>query len=152
MLTVPTATPVTVRINHGQIARDKARLGEEWGDRVGRRVQNAARRRAPVDEGTLRNSIEYVVTVGPNSTHVTIGSPLPYARYIHEGTGIYGPQGTPIVPVTREVLKFQVKGSGGKRRGRSAPWVFAKSVKGVRPNPFMVDALIEVMGRVERLR
>ncbi|AXQ60642.1 tail completion or Neck1 protein [Gordonia phage MelBins] len=143
---------MTVRINHGQIARDKARLGERWGDRVGRRVQNAARRRAPVDSGALRNSIEYVVDVGPNSTRVTIGSALPYARYLHEGTGIYGPQGTPIVPVTREVLKFQVKGSSGRRRGRDAPWVFAKSVKGVKPNPFLVDALVEVMGRVDRLR
>ncbi|QGJ95812.1 tail completion or Neck1 protein [Gordonia phage EMoore] len=143
---------MTVRINSGNIARDKARIGERWGDRVGRRVQNAARRRAPVDSGALRNSIEYVVTVGPNRTHVKIGSPLPYARYIHEGTGIYGPQGTPIVPTTRQVLKFQVKGSSGRRRGRDAPWVFAKSVKGVKPNPFLVDALVEVMGRVDRLR
>ena len=143
---------MTVRINSSNIAADKSRLGQQWGHRVGRRVQNAGRRRAPVDEGTLRNSIEYVVDVRPASTHVTVGSPLPYARYIHEGTGIYGPKGTPITPVTRQVLKFQVKGSTGKRRGKDAQWVFAKSVKGIKPNPFLVDALVDVMGQVNRLR
>lgn len=143
---------MTVRINSGNIARDKARIGQQWGHRIGGRVQNAARKRTPVDTGALRTSIEYTVDVRPNSTHVTIGSPLEYARYIHEGTGIYGPKGAPIVPVTRQVLKFQVKGSTGKRRGKDAKWVYAKSVKGVKPNPFLVDALVDVMGQVNRLR
>lgn len=143
---------MTVRINHGNIDAAKARIGYQWGHRVGRRVQNAAKKRAPVDEGTLRASIDYVVGVTPAGTHVTIGSPLDYARYIHEGTGIYGPKGQPITPVTRQVLKFQVKGSTGKRRGKDAQWVFAKSVKGIRPNPFLVDALIDVMGSVQRRR
>ncbi|QDH93515.1 tail assembly chaperone [Gordonia phage Verity] len=143
---------MTVRINQANVDAGKLRIGNRWAHRVGRRVQNEARRRAPVDEGTLRNSIEYVVDVTTRRAHVTIGSPLPYARYIHEGTGIYGPRGTPIVPVSREALKFQVKGSGGKRRGRDAPWVFAKSVKGIPPNPFLVDALEAVMGQVNRLR
>lgn len=142
----------TVRINHANIDRDKVRIGTRWANRVGRRVQNEARRRAPVDEGTLRNSITYVVDVTAGRAHVTIGSPLPYARYIHEGTGIYGPRGTPIVPVTRQALKFQVKGGSGRRRGRDAPWVFAKSVKGIEPNPFLVEALATVMGRINRLR
>ncbi|URP21097.1 hypothetical protein SEA_FLATWOODS_30 [Gordonia phage Flatwoods] len=144
---------MTVRLNRQVIAAEQSRLGMEWGRRVGRRVQNAARRRAPVDEGTLRNSIEYVVDVRGTRTHVTIGSPLPYARYIHEGTGIYGPKGTPIVPVTRQALKFQVKGASGRRRGRGAKWVFAKSVRGIKPNPFLVDALVDVMGSLtQRLR
>ncbi|AYR02666.1 hypothetical protein J1765_gp29 [Gordonia phage Gaea] len=144
---------MTVRLNRQVIAAEQSRLGMEWGRRVGRRVQNAARRRAPVDEGTLRNSIEYVVDVRGTRTHVTIGSPLPYARYIHEGTGIYGPKGTPIVPVTRQALKFQVKGASGRRRGGDAKWVFAKSVRGIKPNPFLVDALVDVMGSLtQRLR
>ncbi|QNJ55435.1 hypothetical protein SEA_PARIES_32 [Gordonia phage Paries] len=141
---------MTVRLNNAVIAAEKSRLGNEWGRRVGRRVQNAARRRAPVDEGTLRNSIEYVVDVRGDRTHIVIGSPLTYARYIHEGTGIYGPKGTPIVPVTRQALKFQVKGSSGRRRGGDARWVFAKSVKGIRPNPFLIDALTDVMGSLTR--
>lgn len=141
---------MTVRINRQQIAADRSRLSTQWGHRVGQRVQNAARKRAPVDEGTLRNSIEYVVEVAGTRTHIVIGSPLPYARYIHEGTGIYGPKGTPIVPVTRKALKFQVKGATGRRRGADARWVFAKSVKGIEPNPFLVDALVDVMGSLTR--
>lgn len=141
---------MTVRINRANIAADRSRLGNQWGRRVGRRVQNAARRRAPVDEGTLRNSIEYVVDHRGTRTHITVGSPLPYARYIHEGTGIYGPKGRPIVPTTRQALKFQIKGGSGRRRGADARWVFAKSVKGVQPNPFLVDALVDVMGSLTR--
>lgn len=148
-------------LNHHVIAQEQARLSEIWGDRVGRRVRNAGRKRAPIDEGTLRNSIEYVVDVRGNKTHVTIGSPLPYARYIHEGTGIYGPKGTPIVPLRAKsptgrpaALKFKPSGAG---LGVSLPpsargWMFAASVKGIRPNPFLIEALRDVMGQIERLR
>lgn len=151
-----------VNINRANIERDQARIGRIWGDRIGERIQTAARERAPVDEGTLRTSIVYVLVPGPGGRmHVVIGSPLPYARYIHEGTGIYGPHGTPIVPTRLKSatggpphLKFKPSGAG---LGVSLPpgmrgFVFAKSVKGIKPNPFMVDALADVMGQIERLR
>lgn len=148
-------------LNHGVIAREKLRLGAIWGDRVGRRVVKAARELAPIDTGALRTSIEYVMDVRGDRVHVVIGSPLPYARYLHEGTGIHGPHGTPIVPLRAEspsggpaALKFKPSGAGlgvalaaGNRK-----FVFARSVQGIRPNPFLVKALRAVMVQIEELR
>ena len=49
----------------------------------------------------------------------------------HElGTGIYGPKGRPITPVNAKVLYFKINGKD----------VFAKSVKGIRKNPVLMDA------------
>ena len=70
---------MTVRINSGNIARDKARIGQQWGHRIGGRVQNAARKRTPVDTGALRTSIEYTVDVRPNLSLIHISEPTrPY--------------------------------------------------------------------------
>lgn len=143
-----------VTLHHATIEREKTAAGLRWGHRVGRRVTNAAKQRCPVDEGRLRASIDYTVDAGPGKTTVTVGSPLDYAEYFHTGTGIYGPRGTPIVPVTAKALKFRYSGPSGaralpkERRG----WVFAKSVKGMKPKPFLIEGLHDVMGALTRRR
>lgn len=141
-----------VEIFPATIETDCQREGLKWARRVGRQVTNAAKRKAPVDTGALRNSIEAVITPHTGGIHVTVGSDKDYAEFFHTGTGIYGPLNRPITPTTRQFLKFQVKGSGGKRRGKDSKWVFAREVAGIRPDPFLIDALVEVMGVVERLR
>lgn len=97
------------------------------------RVLSAARRGCPVDQGRLRASlaVEFVTQFGQPIAR--IGSNLPYAIYVHEGTGVYGPKGTPIVPRNGRYLVFTPKGSKTK--------VFAKSVRGMRGRPFLLDAL-----------
>lgn len=152
--------PGHVEVNRAGLQRALAASGGAWGNRVGRQVQNAAKRRAPVDEGRLRSSIGYNVSILPTQVRVRIGSSLAYARYVHEGTGIYGPRRRPIVPVTAKALKFEPGRSMGPRRrgasagarGRRGGPVFAASVKGSPPNPFLADALEEVMGRTNTTR
>ncbi|MGK5558845.1 hypothetical protein ACSNOI_45315 [Actinomadura kijaniata] len=61
---------------------------------------------------------------------------------MHEGTGIFGPRGTPIRPIRRRYLRFEVK-SGTAAVGRR-PVVFAKQVKGVPGDKFLLRALQEV--------
>lgn len=145
-----------VEIHQHTIDADARRAAERWGNRVGRRVTNAAQKRAPVDEGTLRSSISYTLEWSIDMCHITIGSPLDYAEYFHTGTGIYGPKGTPIVPVTRKALKFRweptAAGAKKKRPVEKRDWTFARSVKGMPANPFLINALIETMGAIERLR
>lgn len=122
--------------------------------RYGRAVSNSAKRKAPVDKGAGRASIDYLVIVAAG-TRVTfrVGTDIEYMLYQHEGTGIYGPRGRPIRPVTRQFLRFPVKGvfgpvmgtpkgRAGKRKGRGNI-VFARQVRGVPPSPFLVDALKE---------
>lgn len=118
------------------------------------RVQTEAKRLCPVDNGTLRNSIAYEIRVTANGFVGRVGSNLKYARWRHDGTGIYGPHGTRIVPRTASVLRFPTRGTTSVRRssvpGRGsvrtksqAPtgFAFARSVRGTPGVPFLRNAL-----------
>ena len=112
-------------------------------------VASEAKRNVKRDTGILAASIEPTVNVYGRLVVGRVGSPLEYARYLHEGTGIYGPKGKPIVPVTAKALRFKPgrmigplpagqRGTSPEDRGE---WVFARSVKGIPPHPFLVEAL-----------
>lgn len=58
---------------------------------------------------------------------MTIYPKMEYAKYVNFGTGIYGPKKAPITPKNAKFLAFRYKGN----------WVFTKSVKGSKPNPFV---------------
>lgn len=144
-----------VRMHHPTIQAALDEAGQEWADRVGRRVVNAVRRECPRDEGALAASFEHISTPGVGQVTVVVGSPLHYAEYHQRGTGIYGPHGTPIVPVSASALKFRWAGPGSSANTpvERRPWVFAKSVRGIPANPFLTRALIEVLaGFVTRTR
>ena len=104
-------------------------------------VANAARRRCPVDNGALRASIRSKVSRRGTEVIGEVYSDLEYAAYVHQGTGIYGPSHRPIRPVRARVLSWQQAGAGR---------VFAREVRGSRPQPFLADALAEVVGHVDR--
>lgn len=105
--------------------------------RRGLRVQSAARRAAPTDTGRLRNDIN--VTMEPREVFgaslfaCVIGTDLSYASAVHNGSGIYGPTGSAIVPAHGTYLAFKDRSTG--------TMVFTKSVKGQRGVPFLKDAL-----------
>lgn len=61
-----------------------------------------------------------------------VGTPLRYGFWLDQGTGIYGPRHTPIVPVRAKYLRFTT------RTGRV---VYAKSVRGIRPTKFLRNSL-----------
>lgn len=112
-----------------------ARVLAEVVDDVTTEVANAARRRCPVDNGPLRASIRSETRQRGSEVVGEVWSALEYAAYVHEGTGIYGPTGRPIRPVRARVLSWQPRGGGR---------VFAREVRGQRPQPFLGDALAEV--------
>lgn len=112
------------------------------------RTTTLAKTRCPADEGILRASIDGTVRVEGLRVIGRVGSPLEYALYVHDGTGIFGPKGKPIVPVSAKVLVFEPGRSIGPlaRGGKHLPkgkrgLVFAASVKGTPPNPFLFTAL-----------
>lgn len=106
--------------------------------RRGVKVANLAKRnlsREPqrVDTGALRSDIKpQLLTLGGRPI-CRVGFTLFYGIFVHDGTGVYGPKGVLIRPVVKRVLSWKTK--TGKR-------VFALEVKGMRPNPFLKDALI----------
>lgn len=136
---------VRISINQAELRRlTTSQSGEllRFVNRLGRRVVNQAKRNARVDDGQGRQSINHTVTVAGKSVIMRAGSPLKYMYWQHEGTGIYGPHRTPIVPVKRKFLRFEVK-SGKLAKGRR-PVIFAKSVKGVQGDKFLVRAFRDV--------
>lgn len=92
---------------------------------------NLQRPPSRVNTGQLRASITIVPFFFRTYPAFKVGSPLKHARWVHDGTGIYGPHHQPIVPTHAKSLAWE--GPGGM--------IFAKSVKGMRANPFLKDAL-----------
>lgn len=85
----------------------------------------------PKKTSTLVRSIRAVVErISDDLIEGKVGSHLEYARYLEEGTGIYGPAKRPIVivPTTKRALFWGAFGAGGKP-------IMARRVviKGIRP-------------------
>lgn len=91
-----------------------------------------------IDTGRLRASIFTAVIDRNGAPAVVVATNVRYARWVHDGTGIYGPHGALIRPRTRKYLRFRPQGAG--------KYVYAKTVKGMRPNPFLRNALAAAHG------
>lgn len=67
-----------------------------------------------------------------------------YARYVEEGTGIYGPRKQKIVPKKANVLAWRTGATRLSGRSRTkggtelAGWAFARSVKGRKATPYLI--------------
>lgn len=131
----------TVRLNPAELNRFLRSPGGPVGRdllRRSHRVENRAKELVGVDLGRLRSSITTDVRADSKGLVGRVGSNVEYALHHHEGTGIYGPRGRPITPKTASVLRFKPKGS--------STFVFARSVRGSKPNPFLADALSAARG------
>lgn len=116
--------------------------------RRARLVQNRAKVLCPVDRGDLRGSIVVELATVMGRPTALIGSRLPYAIFVHEGTGIYGARGVPITPRNAKVLAWGTRGMTSRRtRAQVANGMaFARSVKGSPGRPFLVNALPAARG------
>lgn len=92
------------------------------------------------DTGNTRHAIHGGVDgVGDEFViYVAHGSEI--GAYHETGTGIYGPRKRPIRPVNSKVLRFKVNGKE----------VFARSVKGIKKNPVLMNAAIAKRPSIER--
>ncbi len=115
---------------------------EVWGN---------VRKMAPVDQGRLAGSFN-LAQGGPLDWNVY--SNVTYALDVHQGTGIYGPEGKEIKPVTAKALKFYwpktgkmmiFKGDlqGPREKASFAAWATERGmtpvfawVQGTRPRPY----------------
>jgi hypothetical protein len=135
----------------------RGRNGPVWRDIQLRtnRVLNKARTLAPVDTGRLRQSLTSEMRSESYGPTGRVGTTIRYAVWIHEGTGLYGPNPRYIVPVKARILRWPrtnnaYKATGGNRRyraGATEKWVYARKVKGHKPRPFLRDALSAAQGK-----
>lgn len=113
----------------------------------GNRVLAEAVRICPTDEGRLRNSLKMEMRLEDGVPVARIGSNLPYALYVHEGTGLWSKtRPGPIRPVNARVLRWPKRNNSGSGRrrytgGKTSRYVFAKKSAGSPPRPFLRDAL-----------
>jgi len=109
------------------------------------RVESAAKRRISsnpkrVDTGRLRSSITWEIRIYGNMPIARIGTNVKYAKFVHDGTGIFGPYSTVIRPKHAKAMKWKSKQYGAKK-GKYKGYAFAKYTIGMKPNPFLTDAL-----------
>lgn len=111
-------------------------------DRLGAAFVDGAQGRCSRRSGTLADSIHVTdVSDSGNSVtaHVIVDAQSEngeyYGQYQDEGTGIYGPDGAPIVPTSARVLRFDWPAAGGI--------VFAHSVQGSPGTHFWSDTVAD---------
>lgn len=102
------------------------------------KVQNKAKRNLQtnpkrVDTGRLRSDIHVQMLTVNGYPAGRVGFNVFYGLYVHEGTGIFGPNHQMIRPRRARFLRF-------KPKGQSA-YVYARQVRGMQPNPFLKNAL-----------
>jgi hypothetical protein len=101
----------------------------------GRRIEGYAKKIVRVRTGNLKTDIETRFMSRAGMPVVQVGVDTEYGAYVHTGTGIYGPRRQRIVPKRGKYLVF---------RGRDGRLVFAKSVRGMRPNQYLTRAMNQV--------
>lgn len=112
-----------LRSPSGPVAKEMLRRGEK--------VRVAARRRINSRTGALARSIDVSIVIANGGAGCRIGTDLYYAKFVHDGTGIYGPSRQRITPRSGKALVFE---SGAGR-------TFAASSRGQRGTHFLRNAL-----------
>ena len=92
------------------------------------------KRHAPRRTGRLADSLSVKVTRQGRGFEFEVSSTAKYFGFVVGGTGLYGPFKRKIKPVKAKALRFNI---GGKT-------IFARSVKGQKPNDFVGRAVDEI--------
>ena|SRR5688572_18469573 len=117
----------------GPTARDLIKRGVRVQTRARRNLSgNTGSGPKRVDTGLLRASIATQLRVDLEGLVMRVGTGVRYARWIHDGTGIYGPKARMIKPKQAKYMRWYNK------QGTA---VFARQTKGMKPNPFLRNAL-----------
>jgi hypothetical protein len=124
----------------GPAAKDLLKRGARVESRAKRNLAGGGGRPKRIDTGHLRASIGTNLLVRPDGLAVRVGTGVHYALWVHDGTGLYGPKHTVIRPKHGKVLVYRSLIYGAKK-GKYAGKVVVTYVRGMKPNPFLKDAL-----------
>ena len=134
------AVAALLKSPQGGLAKDLLKRGLKVESKAKQNLGGGASYPRRIDTGRLRASIRTVMLIVDGYPAVRVGTGLAYARFIHDGTGLYGPRGQYIVPVNKSVLRWKLKGPVKGKLGKGG-YVYAKRSAGIKPNPFLKNAL-----------
>lgn len=141
---------VTVKINHklGEVTRETVQKGVKY---TATDLKAKLKKNAPVNKesggGKLQGSIEMI----PRGPYLFEYIGAKYLKWVNDGTGLYGPHATRIVPVHSKFLYFEWKGRMWCLRsvkGQKGQKFVEKSMQqeGTRVQEFMNRAVLEAKG------
>ena len=133
----PTAIAKLLTTPQGGVARDMLRRGLLVETQAKRNIGGVGGPRR-VDTGRLRASISTQLLMRNGVPAVVVGTNVFYALWVHNGTGVYGPAHRLIRPKRARRLKFKPSGQN--------TYVYARFVVGMKPNPFLRNALPAARG------
>lgn len=141
-----------VWVDEAEAAREAVRIAREAAEEVANALRNRLVRTSPRGSGRLANGwaieveqrgLAVIVHVYNNVRAGDSGRWLWELHY--EGTGRHGPTGQDIVPVRRQALRW--RGGRGVASPNGAGYVFAKRSQGIRPNPWIAEAIAETVAQ-----
>lgn len=126
---------IKIDVDEEQVEKivDLDKLSENIVSLAGTKLQGILKENSPVDKGHLYGAW----SKKQSKNIVTITNSAKYARYVNEGTGVYG-RGSPIKPVNAKILHWQKNGTD----------FFAHSVKGQKGKKFVEKSFKEFEGQV----
>lgn len=90
---------------------------------------------SPVDHGVLKGWFFY----NSSDDEIHIRSPAKYVKFVNDGTGVFGPRGTPIIhPSIGKKFAFQV---GGKM-------IYTNVIQGQRGQHFVEKSIAETQSKL----
>lgn len=96
----------------------------------------------PVRTGNLRRTIRLGRVTDTSAQVIAGGSrSVGYARYVEQGTGLYGPKHARITPKHAKLLSWVGGGSRLTGRGKGSRRVFARSVAGRKATPYLLPGV-----------
>lgn len=117
----------------GPVARDLIKRGIRVQSRARRNLSgNTGSGPKRVDTGLLRASLATQLRTDGVDLVMRVGTGVYYSRWVHDGTGIYGPRARMIKPRKAKYMRWYNK------QGKA---VFARQTKGMKPNPYLKNAL-----------
>lgn len=135
-----------VWVDEAAAAREAIRIAREAAEEVAVTLRNKLVQKSPRGSGRLANSWSIDVEQQGTRVVVHVYSNVRAGRHYlwelhHTGTGRHGPTGQDIVPVRRQALRW--RGGRGVASPGGGGYVFAKRSQGIRPNPFITQAIAE---------
>lgn len=129
---------ITVDANFQGIGVDMPDVLDEVAKVIALSLEASLKRNTPIDTGRLRGNYQYERS-GTGIYKIT--NNVNYVMMVNDGTGIYGPSGKPIEPVTAKCLMFTVGGST----------IFRRSVKGQKGQGFVEKSIGEAESNAQSL-